>query len=173
MLHSILYFPLPTALIHWSWRTLAFRPIIHFVSPPNFAWTIVLGVCSPPKRIWKTIVYVKFGGKTKCIMGRLYTGYWKIENTKRQVSKIRFFMFITAVCFMFLIIWYSPVSAASRDLFRPIARAKNIWWIIKVHNARVLHDPLWYARLKAVITGNEIVLLDFQLKSALLNSSLA
>ena len=26
---------------------------------------------------------------------------------------------------------YSPVLAASRDVFRPIERAKNIWWIIK------------------------------------------
>ena len=47
-------------------------PIIHFVCPLNFAHTIVFNFSwkhAGSQEKLKTIVYAKFGGQTKCVMG--------------------------------------------------------------------------------------------------------
>ncbi len=43
--------------------------------------------------------------------------YVSTEHTKRQVSKMRFFMFITAVCFMFLIKLRWPKTKSLYETF--------------------------------------------------------
>ena len=68
----------------WSYTILYF-PIAHnaFCLPPkfciNYCFQIILGRLYIPK----TIVYAKFGGHTKCIMGN-----WKIENREFSCSKM-------------------------------------------------------------------------------------
>ena len=67
-------------------------PIIHFVCPPNFAYTIEF------KHSWeyavsqehlKTMVYAKFGGQTKCIMGNVKMVNMELYTTtlsRRQLA---------------------------------------------------------------------------------------
>ena len=57
-------------------------PIIHLVCPPKFCINYCFRNMQSSQENSKTIVYAKFGGQTRCIMGN-----WKIENTHEPLGE--------------------------------------------------------------------------------------
>ena len=75
-------------------------PIAHntLCLPPKFCINYCFGNVQSSQENLKTIVYAKFGGQTKCIMGN-----WKIENSipKEAVMHAKLFENLSNVIFVF------------------------------------------------------------------------